>query len=107
MRITLTDTTAFVVTFRNELNSEFYIRSKKDFERELELGEDSFVVSVMTEGVRSEADIITMINEGIAFYTYCYSKKEFTEVNVVDGNLRSVANETKEDNIEGLPLLRN
>lgn len=103
MIITLTDTSAFVVTARNESNSEFYIRSKKDFENEMRNGRT--VVSVMTEGVKKESTIIDMIGDGVKFYTYNYSNKEFTEIDVVEDHIHSTANDTEEDNIQSLPLL--
>lgn len=49
--------------------------------------------------------IYISIEFGIMFYTYKYSYKTFTEVVVVDGNLKSSMNETEDDNIEKLPLL--
>lgn len=106
-RIILTDASAFVITARSKNNSEFYIRSKNDFERELELKElnENAVVISTTEGMYSESDIINMINSGKGFYTYCYSDKSFTEIDVVNDNIRSIANETKEDNIQKLPLI--
>lgn len=104
MRIILTDTSAFVVTSRNNDNSEFYIRPKADFERELELGKGGIVMSNFNEGWREESTIIEMINSGKKFYTYNYSDKIFTEIIEVDGHIKSVSNETDVDNIGTLPL---
>lgn len=102
--IRLTDASAFVITFRNEDNSEFYIRPKSDFERELELEKGKIVYSAMHEGVKEEKIIMEMMKSGIKFYTYNYSDKTFTDVVEVDGNIKSLLNETKEDDINNLPL---
>jgi hypothetical protein len=108
--IRLTNASAYVIIFRNKDNSSFYIRPKSDFERELELieaNEDEEVrpiVTSTTEGWKFETTIITMIGKGIKFYTYNFENKTFTEVTVVDGNIKSIANETDNDNISNLPL---
>lgn len=109
-KINLTDLSAFVLTSRNEKNSEFYIRPKSDFERELELLKENtdknntpFVYSV-SEGIAKEDEIIKMMKDGIKFYTYNYSNGTFTEVIEVGGNIKSKSNGTDVDNIGKLPI---
>ena len=106
--IKLTDLSAFVLTARNKDNSEFYIRPKSDFERELELkekNENAIVFSTANEGIKKESEIIEMIDSGIKFYTFNEDDKTFTEVIIVSENIKSINNKTQEDNIEKLPIL--
>ena len=106
MKITFTDTSAFVLTGRNSDNSKFYIRPKADIIRENEgrkISNDFIVISTMNEGVKEENKIIGMINNGVNFYTMY--EEEFTEVNIVDGNLKSVSNDSTIDNIVNLPIM--
>lgn len=109
--ISLTDTSAFVITFRNEDNSKFYIRPKSDFERELVLMEENqdkdrrpYVISPL-DGVEDELTIIEMINNGVKFYTYNNEDETFTNIIEVDGHIKSESNETDIDNIMNLPIL--
>jgi hypothetical protein len=101
MNITFTDVTAFVLTFRNKANNKFYIRPKSDILREEE--NKKSVISMMNEGVFDESNIIERINNGTKFYTY--SDGNFTEVTVVENNLKTVKNLLITDNILELPLL--
>lgn len=96
----MTDTTKFVLTARNKDNSKFYARPKSDLIKEQE--NNTLVISTV-EGVFSKKEIIAQIENGIQFFTHI--NKIFTEVIVVDGNLKTVANETTEDNIEKLLLI--
>lgn len=106
-----TNTSKFLITFRNEDNSKFYIRPKSDFERELILIEENQdkdkqpIVTSPHEGVKDESEIIEMINSGTKFYTYNYEDKTFTKIVEVDGHIKTESNETDVDNIDKLPLL--
>lgn len=71
----------------------------------MKLGDGGFVYSAMNEGIKSEKEIIIRINDGINFYTFNYTDKIFTSVIVVNNQIKSNPNETKEDNIGKLPLL--
>lgn len=101
-KITLTDTSAFVLTARNKDNSKFYIRPKADIIKEIENGNGYHVFSQTAEGVYEEATIINMIEKGKDFFTHL--DNEFTPVRVVNGNLKSIKNETTKDNINELSI---
>lgn len=105
MKITLINTSIFVLIGRNENNSAFYIKPKVNFEREiiLENSENSVISTI--EGIKSESAIVEMIQSGIEFYTYNKELETFTKVIVVDGHVKTVANETETDNIVKLPIL--
>lgn len=96
--ITLTDTSEYVITGRNEDLSAFYIRSKSDFEKEMKNG--SSVVSFSTEGCYTESDIINMMSKS-KFYTYF--NNSYTDV-IVDENIKSIPNGTTKDNLKELPV---
>ena len=105
IKITLTDTSEFVLISRNSDNSKFYIRPKSDIIRENEGQKTSkyfMVISSTYKGVIYENKIIQMINNGVKIYTM--DGDEFTEVFVVDGNLKSISNNTDMDNIVKLPI---
>lgn len=97
--ITLTDTSEYVITARNEDLSVFYIRSKSDFEKEMKNG--SSVVSFATEGCYTESDIINMMSKS-KFYTYF--NNSYTDVVIVNANIKSIPNGTTKDNLKGLPV---
>lgn len=97
--ITLTDTSEYVITGRNEDLSSFYIRSKSDFEKEMKNG--SLVVSFATEGCYSESDIINMMSKS-KFYTYF--NNSYTDVILVNGNIKSIPNGTTKDNLKELSI---
>lgn len=97
--ITLTDTSEYVITGRNEDLSSFYIISKSDFEKEIKNG--SLVVSFSTEGCYSESDIIKMMSKS-KFYTH--SNNTYTDVIIVNDNIKSVPNGTTKDNLKELPV---
>ena len=99
LNISLTDTSEFVITLRNKNCDMFYIRPKSDIVKEQ--NNKTTVISTL-QGVISEREIIEMIESGIKFYTKCDGS--FTEVVVVDGNLKSYKNDTTEDNIRSLPI---
>lgn len=101
--ISLSEKTAYVLTGRNEVRTEFYIRPKDDLVKEIKKGEGGFVVSFLNEGVISKNQIIEMMDDGVLFFTY--SNNTFTSVIVVKGYLRSVPNASLEDNIENLPVI--
>ncbi len=103
--ISLTNTSSFVLTGRNKRNSIFYIRPKEDFIKELknkESGNKNLVISTI-EGFEQESKIIEMIKSGKNFFTYFDGG--FTEVKIVNNQLKSVRNSTKEDNIGKLPII--
>jgi len=110
MTIALINTNTFVLTRRNKNNSKFYIIPKDSFESELKhisnfkTGEVWLSTSI-AEGLIDELTIIDKIKTGVMFYTYCSTDKTFTNVTIVDGNIKSIKNGTTEDNIVNLPLL--
>lgn len=101
MNISLSNTSMYVITAKNTTNSRFYIRPKIDFENEIK--NKSLVVSFSNEGAIDESNIINMISLTKLFFTYDPNHKEYTEVNVINGQLKSVSNTTKVDNIVNLP----
>lgn len=107
-RIVLTDTSSFVITARNEENSRFYIRPKADFIREMEGQKEDprfIVVSTGNERFINESEIIEMIGNGTKFYTYSESENSFTDIEIVNENIKTVKNNTTKDNIENLPII--
>lgn len=79
--------------------SAFYIRSKYDFEKEMKNG--SLVVSFATEGFYSESDIINMMSKS-KFYTYF--NNSYTDVILVNENIKSIPNGTTKDNLKELSV---
>lgn len=96
--LSITDTSSYVIRGRNKDLSKFYIQSKLDFEKEIKNG--SLVIST-TEGCYLESHIINMMSES-KFYTH--NNGTFTDVKLVDGNIKSVPNGTTKDNLENLPV---
>lgn len=99
-KVRFSDTRAFVITGRNRDNTTFYLKPKSAFIWQTELAN---VVLSSNEGFEKESGIIEMIDKGIYFYTFLDGS--FTEVKVVKGHLRTVGNNTEEDNILNLPIL--
>lgn len=77
----------FIITNRNKNNSEFQYVFLEKFKR-------------------TEAEIISDIkNVGHEFYTLNPTTGELIPVTVANGHIKSVANDTTEDNIGNLPLI--
>ena len=102
--ITSKTSAGYVLIARNENNTEFYLRTRSDFEREMETGAGGFIINT-SDGVRTEKEVVNMIVDGKKCYTYSAVDKTFTAVTVVDENIKSVKNKTTLDNIASLPLL--
>ena len=100
MRISLTDTSEYIITARDKDFKNFYIRPKSDFMKEK--NNNSLVISFTTEGVFSEELIIEKMKKS-TFYTY--NNTQFTEIIEVNGHLKSKPNNKLEDNLEKLPII--
>ena len=100
MNISFTDTSEYILTARDKDFSNFYIRPKSDFIKEKK--NNSIVISSMNEGIYSEKSIIERMKKS-KFYTYY--KDEFTEIIEVDGHIKSISNDTLEDNLKKLPII--
>jgi len=103
IKISLTNTESFVITGRNKDNSLFYIRPKENFIKETESEGKKLVISTLNEGFVEEQEIIKKINSGVEFYTYF--NNSFTNVIIVDEQIKTEKNNVTEDNIENLPVI--
>ena len=79
----------YVLKERNEDNSRFSYKEKGG-------------VNIYRD--RTERSIINMIKKGDEFYTLNKDDSGYTPVKVVSGDLESVNNDTKVDNIGSLPV---
>lgn len=106
----------FVILGRDTKNTQFYIISKKIFENNVLLCEnnkDKFcdtVNAIVKDSVNQlilidELNVIKMINDGDYFFTYNKNDNSYTNVIVVDKNIKTIPNDTEDDNISKLPIL--
>lgn len=93
------DMPSFVIIARNKQSSIFYVRPRKDLDREMEMKR---AISSTDEGLLQDYEIIGMMGKGIRFYTWMGNI--FMDVQVVDGKLSSV-NGSGKDILPNLPII--
>lgn len=98
----LNRTSAYIIVARNDMNNEFVIQSKPSYDRYLKFKMFNFTIKHKV----NESTIIRKIREGFDFYTYNHIDHNYTEVMIVNNQLRTKSNNTITDNIGTLPIMR-
>lgn len=97
----------YVIVSRNKENNQFYIRSVRNFIKEIKRKKSNWFIFVVVEKLKTEKQIIEMMNNGKNFFIDNPTAKTFTEVIISFNNIKSKPNDTTDDNLTSLPIFYN